>query len=227
VTITQDKSSELEINCFAYNNIAVDIENKINFDEFDPNNLYNDQVDYQTWDSQTKCVDYNLSIKSPTPQLLLHFGVHQKNQKCHSCCLLSNDNIKSLVLLIITFLQQLWRGIVLLRVLCTEIDIDDNCFFGCTNLDQSAKADASLLNTVGTCVVYPDTSTSIITDKLFNTQANGIQIVTITEDKISELEINRFAYNNIAVDIENKINFDEFGPNNLYNDQVDYQTLDS
>jgi len=62
---------------------------------------------------------------------------------------------------------------------------------------------------------------------LFNKQANGVQIVTITENKSSELEINCFAYNNIAVDIENEINFDEFGPNNIYNDQVDYQTLDS
>ena len=51
--------------------------------------------------------------------------------------------------------------------------------------------------------------------------------MTITENKSSELEINCFAYNNIAVDIENEINFDEFGPNNIYNDQVDYQTLDS
>ena len=82
MTITEDKSSELEINCFTYNNIAVDIENKINFDEFGPNTLYNYQVDYQTLDRQTKCGNYNIWIKSTNaPAIVTLCSASEKSKK--------------------------------------------------------------------------------------------------------------------------------------------------
>jgi len=43
----------------------------------------------------------------------------------------------------------------------------------------------------------------------------------------SAFEENCFAYNSIAVKIVEKSNFDELGPNKLYNNHVDYQIKDS
>jgi len=102
----------------------------------------------------------------------------------------------------------------------TDINIDDNCFFGQTDVDQGAGA--AFEETTGIFVVNTATTTTI-TSNSFKTLEKGVFFRNIDGSDNSVLAENCFAYNSIAVKTEEKSFFDEFGPNNLYNNHIDYQ----
>jgi len=104
-----------------------------------------------------------------------------------------------------------------------DINIDNNCFFGPT--DVNPGADAALEGSRAICVVDPTTTMTTITNNSFNTLDNGVYFLSIDGSDNSVLEENCFTNNKIALNFEETLKMHEYGPNNDYFDQLELLEL--
>jgi len=105
-------------------------------------------------------------------------------------------------------------------VLGTETNIVDNCFFGPT--DDDLGATAAIESTLGISLLDVLPTTTTIEGNSFNTLLYGFVFASNEGNGDNVFKENCFAYNNLAISIEEIKNFHDFGPNNLFNNQIDY-----
>lgn len=105
-------------------------------------------------------------------------------------------------------------------VLGTETNIVDNCFFGPTDADLGATA--AIESTLGISLLDVLPTTTTIEGNSFNTLLYGFVFASNEGNGDNVFKENCFAYNNLAISIEEIKNFHDFGPNNLFNNQIDY-----